>query len=131
MRYSIRLADPGFTFTASHAIRFASGETEPVHEHRFRAVLEIAGPLNGSGYVVDFLAASTLLRGTLARYEGMVFQPDATTTPTAERLAAGLLEEFCAAAVKEGLFARSPEEYRVALELEESPGCWALAESNG
>lgn len=127
MHYTIRLDDPSFCFTAVHAIRFLSGESEEPHRHTFRVVLKIAGPLNEAAYVVDFLEASHILRRTLTRYQGREFLPEETYNPTAETLAVDILERFHVDAIRSNLFACPPEQYTLTFELEEKPGMWAVA----
>lgn len=129
MIYAIRLTHPELSFSADHAIRYDSGEVEQVHRHTFRTQLEIAGPVNKSGYVVDFLAAFRILKRLLRQLEGTTFLPQDKENPTAEHLVTKLLEQFRAEAVNEHLFFYPPEEYRFKLELEEEPGMWAVCSS--
>ncbi|MDR3110824.1 MAG: 6-carboxytetrahydropterin synthase [Planctomycetaceae bacterium] len=130
MLYAIRLTHPELSFSAEHAIRFDNGEVEKVHSHTFRTNLEIAGPVNSSGYVVDFLAAFRILKRLLSQLDGLTFLPKETENPTAENLGTTLLEKFRVEALKEKLFSFPPEDYRFRLELEESPGMWAVCSSS-
>lgn len=135
MNTSVRLADPDQVFTATHAIRFASGEIEEPHEHRFRVILTINGPLNAVGYVLDFTEASRLLGEVLRFMDGSRLlpgeKPDKPVfNPTAETIASRVLRSFRDAAEREGLFSLPLERYRLCLELEEEPGMWAVVESS-
>ncbi|HBT77608.1 MAG TPA: hypothetical protein DEB39_11960 [Planctomycetaceae bacterium] len=137
MRYSIRLAHPDQVFRASHAIRYVSGGTEDLHEHTFRVVLTIFGPLNGAGYVVDFVAASRILRTVLGTNAGKIFRPEPRGeeainppgNPTAETLARSIVLSFYDLAIREHLLSEPVDRYRCKLELEEEPGMWAVVET--
>ena len=130
--FSIRLDLPDLTFTALHGIRYESGEYEPLHEHTFRVVVKIAGPLNTSGYIADFCVVEKSLREvlgflekkTLLSQEELSFRNNCKNplvlpiiNTTAELLAGLIAEQL---RQKIGL---NSDHYSITLELEESPGC--------
>ncbi len=43
-----------FTFRATHAVRIGQSREEP-HEHSFKVVVTVQGPLKDDGFVIDFL----------------------------------------------------------------------------
>ncbi len=93
-RFSVLLDDPSFAFNASHFVAFPlrSAETvasepprwlgEPIHGHDFRAVARVAGPLDDSGCVVDFLAALKAARDVVSNLNYRLFL--ARKTPCVE-----------------------------------------------
>ncbi len=140
--FSVRLDSPDLTFTASHRIRFLDGTSERLHEHRFRVVAEISGPLNAVGYVVDFLLFSETLRKILRYLDGKILLPkdereehEAQNSETVLRLPIpGTTAEFLAADIADRLsrslrqrngFAFPQEDYEIAIALEEAHGMWA------
>lgn len=74
--YSIRLIGESLGFCATHFITFfpschrqnAFEALEPLHGHNFRVRAKIFGPLNDAEYLIDFLAASSILREILERF---------------------------------------------------------------
>ena len=133
--FSIRLDSPDLTFTASHGIRYESGEHEPLHEHTFRVVAQVFGPLNAFGYIADFHAVEQSLREilgflekkTLLSQDELSFRNNCKSplilpiiNTTAELLAGFIAEEL---RQKINL---SLDQYNITLELEESPGCWGV-----
>ncbi len=137
--FSVRLDSPDLTFTASHRIRFLDGTSERLHEHRFRIVATISGPLNTAGYVVDFLLFSKILREILDFLNGKILLPEnerknhdtenilrlPIPSTTAEFLAADIAKRLSRLLRKQNGFAFPPEQYGIAIELEEAPGMWA------
>jgi len=135
--FSICLNFTSLKFTALHGIQYESGEYEPLHEHTFRVVTRISGPLNAAGYVVDFHLVEKTLREilsflekrTLLAQDELSFRNNCDNplilpikNTTAELLAGYIAEEL---RQKIGL----TSEYQITLELEESPGCWGIFNS--
>jgi 6-pyruvoyltetrahydropterin/6-carboxytetrahydropterin synthase len=133
--FSILLNSPSLQFTASHGIQYETGEYEQLHEHTFRVVARISGPLNAAGYIVDFLLVEKTLREildflekkTLLSQDELSFRNNCENSlilpiknTTAELLAYYIAEEL---RQKTGL---TSDQYRITLELEESPGCWGI-----
>ena len=58
------------SFSASHQLRDARGELEPLHGHNFRVEAAVAAPeLDELGLVMDFLDLEKHLREILAPYD--------------------------------------------------------------
>ena len=132
--FSIRLNSPNLIFAASHGIQYENGVYEPLHEHEFRVAVEISGPLNEMGYVVDFQMVEKSLREILDSLDNrtLLSEPERSfrnncasplvlpiMNTTAELLAGYIAEEL------RKKLDLSAKQYRITLELEESPGCWA------
>ncbi|MGL6195824.1 MAG: 6-pyruvoyl trahydropterin synthase family protein [Thermoguttaceae bacterium] len=137
MPHTIRLTEPELTFTASHGIKYESGELEPLHEHEFRVIAEISGPLNAAGYVVDFIAASDVLKRILCSLHGKILlaeNEEKFRGNTCENLlvlpirntTAELIAEYIANQFESLLRPETiTNKHSIKIELEESPGCWA------
>ena len=92
-RYSIIIDRDSLQFTASHWIKYRPAiidtmpdgsisirreqlmVTEPLHEHTFRAKLEITGELDELGCVIDFVLAEQVLIQILQQFEQKVLIP--------------------------------------------------------
>lgn len=76
--YQVRLEKESFVFSAAHFITFGPAEDEicePLHGHNYRVSVDVAGPLGPQGYVVDFIALQTTLRGILSVWDHHVLLP--------------------------------------------------------
>ena len=135
--FAIRLNSPDLTFAASHGIQYENGEYESLHEHTFRVILKISGPLGAAGYIVDFQVVEKSLREILNFLEKktLLSEPELSfrnncenplilpiMNTTAELLAGYIAEEL---RQKTGL----TDQYNITLELEESPGHWGIFNS--
>lgn len=154
--FSVILDDPSFRFNATHFVAFPDAEgnwiVEDPHGHDFRVVLKASAPLDASGCVFDFVAASDALRKILRGWEHKVLLPKKPRG--VKRIdSKGLVyvanlkdphkvfawPESCVKdlnfdnAVAERVALAILEEFCVAmnfdghveLRLEEAPGCWA------
>lgn len=54
--YRVRLDKEHHVFSAAHFITFADNICERLHGHNYRVAVEVEGPLDGNGYVIDFIA---------------------------------------------------------------------------
>jgi 6-pyruvoyltetrahydropterin/6-carboxytetrahydropterin synthase len=73
--FSIRIASPNLIFSAAHFITFDGGGCEPLHGHDYRVQAELFGPLNASGYVVDFVLVEKRLRAIVEELDHRVLLP--------------------------------------------------------
>jgi len=73
--YRIRVGGDDLIFSAAHFITLEDGSCESVHGHDYKAAAEVAGPLNESRYVVDFVALHDVLRAVLAEVDHRVLLP--------------------------------------------------------
>jgi 6-pyruvoyltetrahydropterin/6-carboxytetrahydropterin synthase len=80
MSFYIRLSGDDLTFSAAHFITLENGTCERLHGHTYRVAAEVFGPLNDSGYVVDFVAVRRALKDILADVDHRVLLP--TQSPT-------------------------------------------------
>ncbi|MGL6225913.1 MAG: 6-pyruvoyl trahydropterin synthase family protein [Thermoguttaceae bacterium] len=137
--YSILLNSPKYTFTAQHAIRYLDGTEEELHEHQFRAIARISGPLNKAGYVLDFVLAEHCLQNILRELDQKVllsrnqiaFSNEKTLCLPLENVTAELLAEYIGDSFiqllgqKGAIAQKAKGAYLFSLQLEESPGMWA------
>ena len=135
--FALRLNSPDLTFAASHGIQYENGGHEPLHEHTFRVILKISGPLNAAGYIADFHVVEKSLREILSFLEKKTLLSEQELSfrnncenplilpimnTTAELLAGYVAGEL---RQKTGL----TDQYNIILELEESPGHWGIFNS--
>lgn len=155
--FHVRLCDERLVFSAGHFITFEGGHCERVHGHNYRVAAEVHGPLGSGRYVVDFGALRRRLRAILdeldhrmilpARHpEIRVRQEQGETEVTyadrrwvfpsgecvllpVENTTAELFAEWIGRRLWEELsrhLGRPPS--RLRLEVEESPGSWAVCD---
>ncbi|MGO8691380.1 MAG: 6-pyruvoyl trahydropterin synthase family protein [Thermoguttaceae bacterium] len=156
--YRVRLAEENLTFSAAHFITMEGG-CESLHGHNYRVTAEIAGPLGESGYVVDFLAAGSVLRAILAELDHGVLLPtehpglklsagpeevevrwgqrrwvfprsDCRLLPLANTTAE-LLAQYLGRRLLEALPSAGTRPQSLRIEVEESPGQGAIWELRG
>ena len=77
-RYSVRVVKDGLVFSAAHFITFAGGQCERLHGHNYRVEVEADGPLDGNGYVLDFIALRDAAQTLVARLDHRVLLPTAS-----------------------------------------------------
>jgi 6-pyruvoyltetrahydropterin/6-carboxytetrahydropterin synthase len=155
--YSVRIAGDNLIFSAAHFIMLRGGICEPLHGHNYRTAVEISGPLDDFGCVVDFLALLQIMKSILAELDHAVLLPTRHTAiqvstgdeevevrfgarrwvfPRAEcrlLLLTGttveLMADYLAQRLLETLAGKGfTRPTCVRVELEESPGCWATCE---
>lgn len=81
--HSVRLIHESLAFSASHFITFTATDQrnsrfavfEPLHGHNFRVRAKITGPVNDQEYVIDFVAATNILRNILEQYHHKILLP--------------------------------------------------------
>jgi 6-pyruvoyltetrahydropterin/6-carboxytetrahydropterin synthase len=155
--YSVRIAGDQLVYSAAHFIILPGGVCEPLHGHNYRVAAELHGPLDAIDCVIDFQALLEIMKSILAEVDHAVllptghpsivvaatdeevevrFGPRRWVFPRAEcrllplvsttvELIANFLAQRLLEMLAERGFAR-PQ--RVRIELEESPGCWAVCE---
>ncbi len=155
--YSVRIAGDNLIYSAAHFIMLPGGICEPLHGHNYRVAVEINGPLDENGCVIDFLALLKIMKSIVAEVDHAVLLP--TRHPTIGVLAdedevevqfaarrwvfpraecrllpvvsttVELMAGYLAQRLLETLAGRGfTQPRRVRIELEESPGCWAACE---
>lgn len=78
---TIKLSGEKFSFSASHAIVFeqpnqpGSLGVEPLHGHDFVVDVEITGPVNALGMVINFLIAESVLRSIIDKFNHKILLP--------------------------------------------------------
>ncbi len=77
--YSVRIAGDNLVYSAAHFILLPDGECEPLHGHNYRVAVEVAGPLDDCGCVVDFAAVLRIARSVLAQIDHAVLLPARST----------------------------------------------------
>ena len=155
--YSVRIAGDNLIYSAAHFIMLPGGICEPLHGHNFRVAVELSGPLDEGGCVIDFLVLLEIMKSILAEVDHAVLLP---ARHPAIQVSAGVAEVEVRFAARRWVFPR-PEcrllpvvsttvelmaDYlaqrllavladrgiarpqRVRIELEESPGCLAVRE---
>ncbi len=78
--YRVSLEKEQVVFSAAHFITYNGDICERLHGHNYRVKCEIAGPLDGNGYVVDFIALRDSLLEIVSRLDHRVLLP--TNHPT-------------------------------------------------
>jgi 6-pyruvoyltetrahydropterin/6-carboxytetrahydropterin synthase len=73
--YRVRLEKRELTFSAAHFITFENGQCERLHGHNYHVAVEVEGPLGEAGYVVDFLALLSVVRGITSELDHHVLVP--------------------------------------------------------
>lgn len=77
-RFRVRVTKDHLVFSAGHFITIATpdGEIcERIHGHNWRTAVEIAGPLDQSGYVFDFIALRDALQAIVAELDHRMLLP--------------------------------------------------------
>ena len=132
--YSIRFDSPDLVFTASHGIRYDDGWLEPLHEHKFRVIATLSGPLNKLGYVIDFHEVTRKLKDILLSWDNAVLfaQTEKESRKTdlenvwvlpIHNTTAELIASQIASQLSKSLTDNS---VKITIELEESPGFWGI-----
>ncbi|WP_428387957.1 6-pyruvoyl trahydropterin synthase family protein [Mucisphaera sp.] len=111
-------------FAASHALRLANGETEPIHGHNWETVVTVsAGELDRMQAVMDFHDLEAILSGVLQPWQNRHLNDVAPfaageINPTAERVAWWISREVMAS-LPEGVSLAS-------VCVGEAPNCTAI-----
>ncbi|MAB83403.1 MAG: 6-carboxytetrahydropterin synthase QueD [Phycisphaerae bacterium] len=111
-------------FKARHAVTIG-GVEETMHEHDWHVRVEVAGPLDDEGLLIDFHLLEQALDSVLEPFRNGDFNgtpPFDEWNPSAENIARHLIEAI--------VHQRLPEEARDRIEagcaiVEEAPGCHA------
>jgi len=104
------------SFPARHGVALPDGAEEPPHEHQWQVVAVLrAEALDGSGFVVDFVAAQQALTSLAAGLAKANLNEVLGRAASAERLAEHLAGEL-AQRLGKGVYC---------LRVQEAPGCWA------
>jgi 6-pyruvoyltetrahydropterin/6-carboxytetrahydropterin synthase len=86
------------SFSASHQLRDAEGEVEPLHGHNFRVEASVASPeLDRLGLVLDFLELEAILKEILAPYDHRHLndiEPFGGLNPSTENMARLFFQEL-------------------------------------
>ena len=158
-QYRVRVANDSTFFAAAHFITYDHDVCEALHGHNFVTAVTVEGPLNRNQYVVDFVALNRLVGELLAELDHRVLLPmehdqirvavhgeevevrfpgrrwvfprnECALLPLANTTV-----ELLTRHLAQGLLARLSavtgfEEFRVTVEIEESPG-WSATCSLG
>ena len=73
--YHVCLRKEDFVFAAAHFITYDENVCEPLHGHNYGVFVEIEGELDENHYVVDFIAATRLLKELLSELDHHVMLP--------------------------------------------------------
>ena len=77
-RFRVRVTKDQLVFSAGHFITITTldGEIcERIHGHNWRTAVEVAGPLDGNGYVFDFIALRDALQTIVAELDHRMLLP--------------------------------------------------------
>ncbi|MEQ9460715.1 MAG: 6-carboxytetrahydropterin synthase [Phycisphaeraceae bacterium] len=111
-------------FAASHALRLANGDTEPLHGHNWDVLAEVSAiDLDRMQAVMDFHDVQNALADILKPWNNRHLNDcppfvDGTLNPTAERVAWAIAQQLIAA-MPEGVQVTS-------VAVGEAPGCTAI-----
>jgi 6-pyruvoyltetrahydropterin/6-carboxytetrahydropterin synthase len=155
--YSVRIDGDNLVFCAAHFIVLPGGVCEPLHGHNFRVNVELSGRLDENDCVIDFLALHQIMKSVVAELDHVVLLPARhqaihvalsddevevrfetrrwvfprsecrilPLTSTTVELMAGYLAQQSLESIASHGFSRPR---RLRIELEESPGWWAVCE---
>jgi len=73
--YCVRVSTGDLTFSAAHFITLGPDRCEGIHGHNYRVMVEVHGPLDDEGCVVDFVLLQRTLREILAELDHRVLLP--------------------------------------------------------
>ncbi len=73
--YHVRVEKDYLAFSAAHFITFAGDICERLHGHNYRVGAEVAGPLDGNHYVIDFIALRDALAEIVLELDHYVLLP--------------------------------------------------------
>ena len=74
-QFGVRLRKAVHVFCAGHFITLADDLCEPVHGHNWTAGVDVDGPPDAHGMVVDFIRLRDLLSGIVARLDHRMLLP--------------------------------------------------------
>ena len=74
-QFGVRLRKAVHVFCAGHFITLADDLCEPVHGHNWTAGVDVDGPPDAHGMVVDFIRLRDLLTGIVARLDHRMLLP--------------------------------------------------------
>jgi 6-pyruvoyl-tetrahydropterin synthase len=116
-------------FKARHAVTI-NGEEELLHEHDWHVKVEVAGPLDEEGLLIDFHLLEEALDTVLEPFKDNTFNgtpPFDEQNPSAELIARHIIDTILLEALPKP--ARNRIEIGRAI-VEEAPGCHATSYSN-
>ena len=116
-------------FKARHAVTI-NGEEELLHEHDWHVKVEVAGPLDKEGLLIDFHLLEEALDTVLEPFKDNTFNgtpPFDEQNPSAELIARHIIDTILLEALPKP--ARNRIEIGRAI-VEEAPGCHATSYSN-
>lgn len=73
--YSVILERDQASFCAAHFLVFADGTSEPLHGHNYKAEIEIRGPLDRNGLVVDFCVVKPIVQRVCGELDSRTLLP--------------------------------------------------------
>ncbi len=73
--YSVSIAGDRLIYSAAHFIILADGVCEPLHGHNYRVAVDLSGPLDETGCVIDFAALLDAMKSILAEIDHAVLLP--------------------------------------------------------
>lgn len=76
--HSIRIVDPKSHFSVAHFVR-SLGQLEPLHGHNYSVSVEISGPLDDAGMVIDFRTVKEKLRKICKALDHKILLPSEST----------------------------------------------------
>jgi 6-pyruvoyltetrahydropterin/6-carboxytetrahydropterin synthase len=86
------------SFSASHQLRNAEGDVEPLHGHNFRVEVSVVSTeLDKLGLVLDFLELEEILKGILSPYDHRHLndiEPFGEVNPSTENMARVFFEKL-------------------------------------
>lgn len=74
-QYRVRVTKDHLVFSAAHFITFNGNVCERLHGHNWRTAVEVAGPLDESQYVFDFIALRDALQAIVNELDHRVLLP--------------------------------------------------------
>ncbi|MDT8435939.1 MAG: 6-carboxytetrahydropterin synthase [Gemmatimonadota bacterium] len=83
--HAIRVEKECLGFAAGHFITYGGGQCETLHGHNYRTGVELTGPLDAHGLVVDFVMVKRELEGILRPLDHRMLLPTGNPALSVER----------------------------------------------
>lgn len=83
-----------FEFEAAHVLPWHKGQCGRMHGHSYKLQVDVAGPIDGNGVVVDFSELSAIVKKEIVdKYDHQLLN-DFFENPTAEIMCTSFLEKI-------------------------------------
>lgn len=92
--YTVRLSKDLLVFSSAHFITFGDNVCERLHGHNYGLEIEVEGPLEHNGYVVDFIALRDTAKQIVDTMDHRVLLPTQHPTISVEQVEQEIVASF-------------------------------------